>query len=115
MHNYDFYNIFAFAPFEFQQFACAMISIREGKEFQRFGVGKDGGIDGQYETENGNIILQVKNTKATGKALLTIARKEKKDRRMPVQKIYYGFFDTDNFSGIKKRDKETFSGCSKYK
>ena len=78
MHNYDFYNIFAFAPFEFQQFACAMISIREGKEFQRFGVGKDGGIDGQYETENGNIILQVKNTKATGKALLTIARKEKK-------------------------------------
>lgn len=109
MHNYDFYNIFAFAPFEFQQFACAMISIREGKEFQRFGVGKDGGIDGQYETENGNIILQVKNTKATGKALLTIARKEKKKIEECQCKRYIMVFSTLTISpGLKKEIKKLF-------
>lgn len=109
MHNYDFYNIFAFAPFEFQQFACAMISIREGKGFQRFGVGKDGGIDGQYETEDGNIILQVKNTRATGKALLAIARKEKKKIAECHCKRYIMVFSTPTISpGVKEEIKKLF-------
>ena len=109
MHNYDFYNIFAFAPFEFQQFACAMISIREGKEFQRFGAGKDGGIDGQYETEDGNIILQVKNTRATGKALLAIARKEKKKIAECHCKRYIMVFSTPTISpGLKEEIKKLF-------
>ena len=106
MHNYDFYNIFAFAPLEFQQFACALMSIREEKEFQRFGVGKDGGIDGQYETEDGNIILQVKNTKANGRALVKMVRKEiqKIEKRHCMCKRYIIVFSTPTISPMVKEE-----------
>ena len=36
------------SPLRFQQFACAVMSVRENCVFQRFGEGRDGGIDGLY-------------------------------------------------------------------
>ena len=60
MPNYNFSNAFSMAPLKFQQFACAMVSAREGVWFQRFGEGQDGGIDGLYIAEKRRTILQAK-------------------------------------------------------
>lgn len=78
MPNYDFYERFKGKELRFQQFACAVVSVREGRIFQRFGAGRDGGIDGFYESGNEKIILQAKCINRTGKALLSILRQERK-------------------------------------
>lgn len=78
MPNYNFYDVFYAAPLHFQQFACAMLSVRENCIFQRFGEGRDGGIDGLYTTDGERTILQAKRTAATGKALMSILRGERR-------------------------------------
>ncbi|EGB94860.1 ATP-binding protein [Clostridium sp. D5] len=78
MPNYNFYDVFSDSPMRFQQFACAVISVREGCTFQRFGAGRDGAIDGLFVSENGRTVLQVKMTEAKGKALLGLMRQERK-------------------------------------
>ena len=57
MPNYNFYDVFSDSPIRFQQFACAVISVREGCTFQRFGEGRDGAIDGLFVAENGRTVL----------------------------------------------------------
>lgn len=76
MPNYDFHNIFLAQPLRFQQFACAVASQKLRCTFQRFGAGPDGGVDGLYASENGNIILQAKCTGVKGRSLLGILRQE---------------------------------------
>ncbi|MFR6333028.1 MAG: hypothetical protein ACLUOI_32520 [Eisenbergiella sp.] len=78
MPNYNFYDVFSDSPIRFQQFACAVISVREGCTFQRFGEGRDGAIDGLFVAENGRTVLQVKRTEAKGKALIGMMRQEQK-------------------------------------
>lgn len=78
MPNYNFYDAFYASPLRFQQFACAVVSVREKCVFQRFGEGRDGAIDGLYVSGDERIILQVKRTEAKGKALLSILRGERK-------------------------------------
>lgn len=77
MPNYDFNNVFAYSPLRFQQFACAVVSEREGCIFQRFGEGKDGGIDGLYSSDDGDVILQSKRTKMNGTALVRLLSQER--------------------------------------
>ena len=81
MPNYNFYDVFYGSPLRFQQFACAVLSVREQCVFQRFGEGKDGGIDGLFVSGDERIILQVKRTEAKGKALLGILRGERQRLR----------------------------------
>lgn len=82
MPNYNFSNAFSMALLKFQQFACAMVSAREGVRFQRFGEGQDGGIDGLYIAEKRRTILQAKKIEVKGKALLRILTQERK--RIPL-------------------------------
>ena len=78
MPNYNFYDAFYASPLRFQQFACAVMSVRENCVFQRFGEGRDGGIDGLYVSGEERIVLQAKRTKVEGRALLSILRGERK-------------------------------------
>lgn len=78
MPNYNFYDSFYLSPLRFQQFACAVMSVRENCVFQRFGEGPDGGIDGLYVSGEERIVLQVKHTEAKGSALLGILRGERR-------------------------------------
>lgn len=78
MPNYNFYDVFYASPLRFQQFACAVMSVRENCVFQRFGEGRDGGIDGLYIADGERTILQAKRTAATGRALMGILRGERR-------------------------------------
>lgn len=78
MPNFDFSNLFSVSPLRFQQFACAIVSRREGVTFQRFGAGKDGGIDGLFSSEVGKIVIQAKCTEARGRALMNSLKREAK-------------------------------------
>lgn len=76
MPNFDFSTIFSIAPMKFQQLSCAIVSKRENCIFQRFGIGKDGGIDGLFCSENERIVIQAKCTEAKGRKLISILRGE---------------------------------------
>lgn len=76
MPNYNFSDIFYGAEYAFQQFACAMVSKRENVIFQRFGMGRDGGIDGLYEDGERRIVLQAKRTSEDWKKVYRDLKKE---------------------------------------
>ena len=76
MPNYNFSTAFSIQPLRFQQFACAVLSKREQCTFQRFGAGKDGGIDGIFCCEDKKIIIQAKCTGSRGRALINILKRE---------------------------------------
>ena len=78
MPNFDFNAAFSLIPLRFQQFACAVVSRREGMIFQRFGAGKDGGIDGLASTKDGRIIIHAKCTETKGRELLRVLKREAK-------------------------------------
>ena len=62
MKSYEYNSIFT--PQEFQDFARDIIQIKENKFIESFAEGKDGGIDGRFIDQEGNItILQVKRYK----------------------------------------------------
>lgn len=56
--NYDFHK--SLSPIEFEAFVRDILEIREGRKFENFGVGPDGGIDLRSEHEGHTIICQVK-------------------------------------------------------
>ena len=58
MMNYDFHN--CFSPPEFERFVRDMLEVREGRKFESYGAGKDGGIDLRTADEGETIICQVK-------------------------------------------------------
>ena len=77
MPNYNFHEVFRSQPLRFQQFACAVVSQKSGCTFQRFGPGPDGGADGLYASENGDMVLQAKCTSVRGRGLLGMLRRER--------------------------------------
>lgn len=104
MPNYNFYDVFYGSPLRFQQFACAVLSVREKCVFQRFGEGKDGGIDGLFVSGDERIILQVKRTEAKGKALLGILRGERQRLRPGQCSRYILVISTRSISDKWKKE-----------
>ena len=104
MPNYNFYDAFYAAPLRFQQFACAVLSVREKCVFQRFGEGRDGGIDGLYVSGDERIILQVKRTEVKGRALLSILRGERRKMRTGECSRYILVLSVRNISAEQKEE-----------
>ena len=76
MKSYEYSSIFT--PQEFQNFARDIIQIKENKFIESFAEGKDGGIDGRFIDQEGNItILQVKRYKNMNVTILNTMKEEK--------------------------------------
>lgn len=76
---------------EFEELCRDLISKKEGIEFHTFASGKDGGIDGRYQTKNGDIIIQAKHyISSTISNLKTTVREQKKklDIIKPIRYIF---------------------------
>lgn len=77
MKSYEYNSIFT--PQEFQDFARDIIQIKENKFIESFAEGKDGGIDGRFIDQEGNItILQVKRYKNMNVTILNTMKEEKR-------------------------------------
>ena len=77
MKSYEYNSIFT--PQEFQNFARDIIQIKENKFIESFAEGKDGGIDGRFIDQEGNItILQVKRYKNMNVTILNTMKEEKR-------------------------------------
>lgn len=109
MRNYDFHQVFETK--EFEKFACAMLSVREGVTFKRFGEGRDGGTDGLYCDDGGTIILQAKRLGATGKRLISQLRPEVEKAKHLKPERYILVLSGNVGPEIEKQILEMFDGC----
>jgi adenylate kinase family enzyme len=80
------YDLNALDDKEFEVLCCQILSIVEGKRFERFRPGRDGGVDGRYfSPSGGEVVLQCKHWARTPVASL-IRSLEKKEQEK-VQKL----------------------------
>jgi hypothetical protein len=64
MTDYDFSTLH---DKEFEDLCIDLLSAEFGKQFTRYKVGKDGGIDGRYYSANGDVeIIQCKHYQKSG-------------------------------------------------
>lgn len=63
MIDYDFSTL---NDKEFENLSIELISIDKGKKFERFKQGKDGGIDGKFNDDYKQEIIQCKHYLKTG-------------------------------------------------
>lgn len=109
MSNYDFHQ--ALEPGEFEKFACAMMSVREHVTLKRFGEGQDGGVDGCYRDDSGQLVLQAKRLSLTGKTLLAALRPEVEKAKRLDGKRYILVLSCSLSPELEVRILEMFDGC----
>ena len=64
------HNYLALSPSDFETLAVDILSALHSVHFERYGEGRDGGVDGKYVTSDGGVwIVQAKRYRDT-KALL---------------------------------------------
>ncbi|MBP5787653.1 MAG: restriction endonuclease [Kiritimatiellae bacterium] len=73
--SYDYRNL---SPVEFERLCADLVSLKEGVSYQRFGEGRDGGVDLLYEdAASGNkTIVQCKRYKDTAALISVLGKSE---------------------------------------
>lgn len=86
MNDYDFS---ALNDKEFENISMELISKDRGKKFERFKVGKDGGVDGRFYSDDGKEeIVQCKHYLKTGyKGLISSLKKKDKNNNSERDKV----------------------------
>lgn len=77
MADYDFSTL---SPIDFEKLVNDLVQANEGVRVQRFGVGRDGGIDGRFAALEGNGIIQAKHFRASSFSQLKASLKKSKDQ-----------------------------------
>lgn len=100
MVNYNFLNL---TPIEFEELSRDILQIRDGINFESFGVGKDGGIDFRYKSKGVNIIVQAKRYKEY-KDLQKILFKEEIIKVKRLKPTRYILISSVNFNPFQKQE-----------
>ncbi|WP_282158836.1 restriction endonuclease [Shimia thalassica] len=77
MADYDFSTL---SPIDFEKLVNDLVQANEGVRVQRFGVGRDGGIDGRFAAFEGNGIVQAKHYRASSFSQLKASLRKSKDQ-----------------------------------
>ena len=87
MAGYDYTRL---SPLDFERLCCAILSKLEGKRFQRFGEGRDGGVDLQYDGGAGDLrVYQCKRYRHTAN-LMSVLRKDEVGKVQRLKPNTYG-------------------------
>ncbi|UXC28775.1 restriction endonuclease [Aliarcobacter butzleri] len=84
MIDYDFSTL---NDKEFENLSIELISIDKGKKFERFKQGKDGGIDGKFNDDGKQEIIQCKHYLKTGFNRLISSLKKKNNGINEIDKV----------------------------
>ena len=74
--RFDYRNL---SPIEFERLCSDLLTIMEGVRYQRFGEGRDDGVDLQYENVSGaKTIVQCKRYRDSSQLLSVLKHTERK-------------------------------------
>lgn len=99
MADYDFSTL---SPIDFEKLVNDLIQAKVGVRVQRFGVGRDGGIDGRFAAFEGNGIVQAKHYRASSFSQLKASLKKSKDQILGHAPVRYIVCTSQSLSPDRK-------------
>lgn len=104
--GYDYRNL---SPIEFERLCADLVSLKEGVSYQRFGEGRDDGIDLMYDDINsGKTIVQCKRYRDAAKLMYVLENSEAEKVRRLKPRRYCLLTSASLTPGNKKKIKAIF-------
>lgn len=101
MSGYDYNSL---SPLDFERLCCALLDKLEGRRFQRFGEGRDGGIDLQFDGGAGGLrVYQCKRYRNTSN-LMSVLRKDEVGKVQRLKPGSYGIMTSASLTPENKNE-----------
>ena len=105
--GYDYRNL---SPIEFERLCADLVSLKEGVRYQRFGEGRDDGVDLMYnDTSSGKTIVQCKRYRDAAKLMHVLENSEAEKVRQLKPQRYCLLTSASLTPGNKEKIKAIFS------
>lgn len=83
-------NYLSLSPTDFETLAADILSALHSVHFERYGEGRDGGVDGKYVTSDGGVwIVQAKRYRDVNALLRQMGHEQKKMQQLPQAPARY--------------------------